>query len=303
MKVPIQTVYSLPFFACFLAVWLLEPLIHHYFIPLDEKIQMHKSQVAGVKVIAHRGASGHAPENTLAAIQKAIDLKADIVEIDVHMSRDGEVVVIHDETLDRTTNGQGRVHDKDLEALKKLDAGSWFSDAYQGQQIPTLNEVLQLLAGKAVCLIEIKWAGDFVYEGIIHEVHRSIAEYHAQDWVIIQSFENAYLEASHQLNPDIPVQKLIVFEEAAPLASFHLDKGFHLGTVDIKPYYQGINPYYLSMTQRRIAGLHTAGKSVFAYTVDDSDDMKQLILMGVDGIITNFPDRMIELKSSWEESP
>ncbi|MEQ8713672.1 MAG: glycerophosphodiester phosphodiesterase family protein [Cyclobacteriaceae bacterium] len=299
MKLPRLLLYSLPIFALLLAVWLLEPVIYYYFVPIEEKIEVDGSQIEKVKVIAHRGASGYAPENTIAAIEKALELGADIIEIDVHLSGDGELIVIHDELLERTTDGEGPVHVKALADLKKLDAGSWFGNIFKGETVPTLDEVLGAIDGKAICLIEIKWAEAFLYEGIVPKIHQSISRNRAEDWVMIQSFEAAYLDESHTLNPAIPVQKLIVFEESAPLISFHLDNEFHLGKVEVKPFYEGVNPFYLSMTQRRVAGLHTQGKTVYTYTVNDTEDMKKLLVMGVDGIITNFPDRLIKLKSGW----
>ncbi|MEQ9298564.1 MAG: glycerophosphodiester phosphodiesterase family protein [Cyclobacteriaceae bacterium] len=110
MKLPRLLLYSLPIFAVLLAVWLLEPVIYYYFIPIKEKIAMDGSRIDTIKVIAHRGASGNAPENTLAAIEMALELKVDIIEIDVHFSADGELVVIHDESLERTTDGEGLVN-------------------------------------------------------------------------------------------------------------------------------------------------------------------------------------------------
>lgn len=301
MKLPRLLVYSLPVFAILLAVWLLEPVIYYYFIPIGEKIQVEQAQIAQVKVIAHRGASGYAPENTLVAIEQAIDLKADIVEIDVHLSKDGELMVIHDETLERTTDGQGFVHDMTLKELKELDAGSWFGNNYNGQRIPTLDEVLKLIDGRVTCLIEIKWAEEFLYEGIVPKIHEAVLRHQAKDWVMIQSFEGAYLDESYAINPEIPVQKLIVFEESVPLLSFHLDNQFHLGRAEVKPYFTGVNPFFLSMTQRRVAGLQVQGKTVFTYTVNEVEDMEKLLLMGVDGIITNFPDRLLRLKSNWNK--
>ncbi len=107
-------------------------------------------------VIAHRGASGYAPENTLASIRKGLDMGADMVEIDIHLSKDGEVVVIHDATLERTTDGTGKVQSKTLEELKKLNAGSWFGKEFSQEKIPTLKEVIDLMDGKALLLIELK---------------------------------------------------------------------------------------------------------------------------------------------------
>src|SRR5690625_6609337 len=107
-------------------------------------------------IIAHRGASGNAPENTLAAFQLAVEEGADGIELDVHLSKDGELVVIHDDTLDRTTNGTGRVQDKDLDELKTYDAGSWFDSKFASERIPLLQEVIDILPDDVFLNVEIK---------------------------------------------------------------------------------------------------------------------------------------------------
>lgn len=109
-----------------------------------------------IMVIAHRGFSGQAPENTLASFQKAVELGSDMIELDVRFSKDGQVVVIHDDTIDRTTNGRGKVADYTLKELKQFDAGSWFAPQFSGERIPTLKEVLELVKGKVLVNIEIK---------------------------------------------------------------------------------------------------------------------------------------------------
>jgi glycerophosphoryl diester phosphodiesterase len=107
-------------------------------------------------IIAHRGASGSAPENTLAAIELAIANKADMIEIDIHQTKDGKLVVIHDDKLDRTTTGKGKINELTLEEIKKHDAGSWFNTSFSNEKVPELKEVLELINGKCKLLIEIK---------------------------------------------------------------------------------------------------------------------------------------------------
>ena len=123
---------------------------------VDEKKVPYWEGRFPVMVVAHRGFSGAAPENTLAAFRMAIEAGSDMIELDVHLSKDGKVVVIHDETQERTTNGQGRVADRPLKEIKGLDAGSWFSPPFAGERIPTLQEVLSLAQGKVPVNIEIK---------------------------------------------------------------------------------------------------------------------------------------------------
>ncbi len=119
--------------------------------------------------IAHRGASALAPENTMAAFAMAVELGADAIELDLHVSRDGELVVIHDHTLDRTTDGEGPVHTRSLQELKRLDAGRWFGESFAGQRIPTLAEVLDRFSGKIPLALEIK-AGSAFFRGIEERV-------------------------------------------------------------------------------------------------------------------------------------
>src|SRR5699024_7283151 len=114
--------------------------------PVPSEISMQEQQK--MINVAHRGASGHAPENTMAAFQKGFEMKADYIEIDVQMTKDGELIVIHDTTVDRTTNGTGNVGDLTFEEIKQLDAGSWFSDEYAGEKIPTFEEILDEFRGK-----------------------------------------------------------------------------------------------------------------------------------------------------------
>ena len=117
---------------------------------------MSSVNLFAVEVIAHRGAAGYAPENTLAAVKKATELNSDYIEVDVHVSKDGHVIVIHDTSVDRTTNGEGRVNDLTLKQLKKLDAGSWFSKDFKNEKVPTLEEVIQVWDRKyAICRLKL----------------------------------------------------------------------------------------------------------------------------------------------------
>ena len=125
--------------------------------------------------IAHRGASALAPENTIAAFERAVELGADVIELDLHMSQDGELVVIHDDTLDRTTDGSGPVHHRSLGELMRLDAGRWFGEGFAGQRIPRLDEVLDRFAGKVPLALEIK-AGSTFFPGIEEKVVSALRE-------------------------------------------------------------------------------------------------------------------------------
>lgn len=242
-------------------------------------------------VIAHRGASGHAPENTLAAVRKGLAQQADLIEVDLHLSADGEVVVIHDATLERTTDGQGAVSEHSLAALQGLDAGSWFDTAFAGEGIPTLQEVMQAVDGQATLLLEIKWGADgSLYEGIEEKVIAQVDSFQAQKWVIVQSFRTEVIRRIHELAPDLPVHKLIIGN--LPMLPIHHDGHFQLSSAFAYPYVQAINPSHQLLTQKFVNVAHQKGFQVFSYTVNKPEEMHRLMKLGVDGIITNYPDRL-----------
>lgn len=137
-----------------------------------------------VQIVAHRGSSGNRPENTLPAFAEAVRVKADIIELDVHLSKDGGLIVMHDETVDRTTNGKGRICDLTVAELKELNAGSWFSEEFQAAKVPTLKEVLDLLAAKnyrGILTIELK-TDHYEYEGIEAKVSDLM---NSQEWPLL----------------------------------------------------------------------------------------------------------------------
>ncbi|MEK7396246.1 MAG: glycerophosphodiester phosphodiesterase family protein, partial [Candidatus Poribacteria bacterium] len=153
-----------------------------------------------VVFIAHRGASGkgHSPENTIAAFREAINIGADCVECDVHCTKDGQVVVMHDSTLNRTTNKKGTIAEMTLEEVKQADAGSWFSSLFTGERVPTLGELLELTKGKVINVIEIK--PNNITKRVIEEVEKA----NAVNEVILQSFYPEAVKAAFEINPKIP---------------------------------------------------------------------------------------------------
>ena len=153
--------------------------------------------------IAHRGASGSAPENTLAAFEKAIEIGVDAVELDLHGTADGEVVVIHDTSLDRTTNHCGRVNQTTLETIKRADAGGWFAPEFVGEPVPTLVEALECIAKQTIAVLEIK--DPLIAEAVV----AIIRETHTRDLTVIISFHTAVLQTVRSLEPRIPTGWLI----------------------------------------------------------------------------------------------
>ncbi len=241
-----------------------------------------------IMVVAHRGFSGAAPENTLAAFQKGIDIGSDMIELDVHLSRDGELVVIHDETLERTTNGKGMVADHTLKDLKKLDAGSSFGAAFAGERIPTLKEVLDLAKGRVLVNIEIKnpthqrYSITELAERTLREVEK--AEMSAK--VIYSSFNPVSLEWIQAKEP----RAWTAFLFHRPWSSLRDIPGGR--------EYSVLNLRNIHLTREKVAEIKKAGKRINVYTVNSEDEIKQFVDWGVDGIITNYPDRLIRVLKS-----
>jgi glycerophosphoryl diester phosphodiesterase len=238
-----------------------------------------------IMVIAHRGFSGAAPENTLTAFQKGVEIGSDMIELDVHLSRDGEIVVIHDETLERTTNGKGMVADQTLGDLKKLDAGSSFGPAFAGEKIPTLKEVLDLAKGRVLVNIEIKnpthqrYSISELTEKTLREVEKAgmIAK------VIFSSFNPASLEWIGKKEPR--AQTAFLFHR--PWNS--------LRDIPVSQAYSVLNLRNIHLTREKVAELKKAGKRVNVYTVNSEEEIRKFVDWGVDGIITNYPDRLIKV--------
>lgn len=247
-----------------------------------------KAGTAGVAVIAHRGASAYFPENTLPSFEAAVELGADMVELDVRLSRDGEVIVFHDATLERCTNGRGRTTDHSLKELKKLDAGSWFDSRFAGTRIPTLEEVLALCRGSIGVNIEIKKeaAADGVDGGIEERCLKIVDRGRGAERVLFSSFDPQVLRRLRQASRDIPVAVLY-------------DKTMYGSGLpsEITAHYEAdaFNCDRHDLDGAWLADLHEHGIPVHVYTVDGEEEMNRLIRAGVDGIFTNRPDVLRKL--------
>lgn len=223
--------------------------------------------------LAHRGASSLAPENTLAAFRKAVDLGADGLELDVHLSRDGRLVVIHDEQLNRTTNGRGLVKDHTLAELRELDAGSWFSQEFAGERIPTLEEVLTEFPGLHIN-IEVK-SGVILYPGIEEAVLDTVRRRKMEEDILISSFNHYSLAECKRINPDVRTGILYMAGLYEPW-----DYAKKLGCYSIHPMFYGVQPEI-------IMGCKQNNLAIYAWTVDDPKVMTALVKGGVTAIITN----------------
>lgn len=240
-----------------------------------------------IVIVGHRGAAGHAPENTMASYLLGLSMKSDMLEIDVHLSKDGEIVVIHDPTLERTTNGQGNVCDYTVDELRQLDAGSCYSEKFAGQQIPTLKEVLDLCRGRAGILLEIKGSTKGAYPGLEQQLADQLvaANMHTPEAnVIIQCFDPEVIQRFHQIMPDMQVGMLINLEK------------------DLTPeriqWFSTFSNYFNVMigrlTKEVVDTAHACGMKVFPWTVRNRDEVQPLLDLGVDGIIADYPDYVAE---------
>ena len=245
-------------------------------------------------IIAHRGASGIAPENTLSSVKEALRAEADIIEIDVHLTRDNEVLVIHDDRVDRTTNGKGFVRDMILPDLKALDAGSWFDPTYEGEALPTLGEVLDRINGRCQLLIEIKKHDRGYYDGLVRAILDQIYERKAESWCILQSFHSPIIEEIQLLDPDFTIHKLLHID--LPILPAYEDGEWHFNNIFDFPGVEALNPAHEFMYPRFVNKAHREGYKVFVYTVNEPATMKKLTQLGVDGIITDFPLQAMEVQ-------
>jgi glycerophosphoryl diester phosphodiesterase len=242
--------------------------------------------------IAHRGSSFGMPENTLAAVQAAVDARVDLVEIDVHRSLDGELVVVHDTSLRRTTDVEKvfpdrtsyDVGDLTLAEIEQLDAGSWKGEAFAGEPVPTLREVIDLVRrSRSGLLIEVK--APHLYPGIAQDLAEvlvaqpgSVPSAVAHDRLVVQSFDWGLMAELHALLPEVPVG-LLGTPTIAELP-------------ELATWAEQVNPHHATLTQRYVDAVHAHGLGLTTWTVDDPAAMRRLIDLGVDGIITNKPDTL-----------
>lgn len=232
---------------------------------------------------AHRGASGYAPENTLEAFQKAVDMQADGVELDIQLSRDGEIVVIHDEWVDRTTEGKGEVRSFTLAELKALHANKTFPE-YQDATIPTLREVYELLAPTGLTVnVELK-TGVFFYPGIEEKVLKLTREMGMEDRVIYSSFNHYTVKKMKELDPTVKTGVLYadgIYQAPAYGKALNAD-ALHPALYNV--LYPGM-----------VKAAHELGMKVNVWTVNEEEHMRLLLSQGVDALITNYPDRAREI--------
>lgn len=276
-------------------VYIVILLITYTWILVSPAITGTNSTIAHkVTITGHRGAAGYAPENTLASVQKALELGADRIEIDIHQTKDGVVVVIHDDDVDRTTNGKGKVSDLTFKELQLLDAGSFFDPAFKDERVPSLEEVIRFVNGRSDLIIEFKYGNEY-YPGIEEKVVELIQKYDAQDWCIVHSFNTEVLENMHAKLPELRLHKLFIVQFR--YSPFYYDTGLSLFDPEDYPYIEeySINEYFGNTAI--LNKLHSMGKKVNIWTVNDPERIRAYLSLGVDGIISDYPDLIQALPS------
>lgn len=230
-------------------------------------------------VIAHRGASRYAPENTLAAFRLAAEQGADAIELDAKLSADGEVVVIHDPTTDRTTGVPGEVRQLSLRQLKSLDAGSFFSADFKGEPIPTLAEVFEAVGERVLINVELT---NYTSPGdaLVEKVVALVKKYHLEERVLFSSFHPINLFRAQRMLPQVPTAILALPGRAGWWARTGWMRG-------VSPWF--VHPYFTDATAGYIARQHARNRKVDVWTVNAMEDMIRLVKDGVDGLISDDP--------------
>jgi glycerophosphoryl diester phosphodiesterase len=229
-------------------------------------------------IIAHRGASGQAPENTLAAFERAVQVGSPFIETDLRLTRDAHFVVIHDGTLERTTNGRGAVHEFTLAELRELDAGQWFDREFSGERIPTLEETLEFSRKHDVVFyLELKYDSAW---GMHHALVAALRNGDSAARTVVISFDPSTLLAVHDLDPSLMTGLLIEdrTEDFVQLAN-------RVGARQVCAASSLVTPEFVEQAHR--SDLH-----VVAWTVNKSEEMRAMMSAGVEGIMSDFPDRL-----------
>lgn len=230
-------------------------------------------------IIAHRGSSAYAPENTLAAFKLAIEQHADAIELDVMFTADNKVVVIHDMSLNRLTNFNGKVNELTLKELQELDAGSHFNESFKGEKIPSLEEVYDTIGSEIFINVEIKnYASP--RDNLPEKVAELTEKFNLSDRVIFSSFNPHALSKIHKLLPQTPIGFLILPGIAGTISQMLFGRFIP---------YKSLHPEVHAITSKLIEKTHSEQKYIYPYTSDDASQIKLLFQMGIDGIFTNDP--------------
>ena len=238
-------------------------------------------------IFAHRGASAHAPENTLAAFELALAQNADAIELDVKLSADGRAVVIHDQTVDRTTGSRGRVPNLSFTQLRALDAGVFFSDKHRGERIPLLEEVFEAVGKRTFINVELT---NYLTprDALVETVCLLVKQFGLQDRVMFSSFFASNLSKAQAHLPEVP-RGLLAFD--GWLGAWARSFGFNFGR------YQALHPYWKDVTSQQVQRVHRLNRRIHVWTVNAAEDMRRLFHWGVDAIFTDDPQLAVQVRS------
>ncbi|WP_319370766.1 glycerophosphodiester phosphodiesterase [uncultured Ilyobacter sp.] len=240
-----------------------------------------------MEIFGHRGASGYAPQNTMSAMRVALEQGTDGIELDVQLTKDNEVVVCHDWSIDNVSNGKGRVSDFTLNEIKKFDFGSYFSREFQGEKIPTLGEILDFLPKEMTLNIELKIKAE--NRGLLPEkVAELLMSHNRIENTIVSSFNHPCLKKIKNLIPKVKVA--ILYE------GYLLNPGKYMVDLGMDIYSFHLNLDYIN--EKIIEDLHKHKKKVYIWTSNDTETTKKIFNMGADGVMTNFP---IDMKNALSE--
>ena len=237
-------------------------------------------------ILAHRGASAHAPENTLGAFELALAQNADAIELDVKLSADGQAVVIHDPTVDRTTSGHGRVKDLSLAQLRSLDAGSFFSEKYKGEKIPTLEEVFETVGKRTFINVELT-NYNTPRDQLVETVCMLVKKFSLQKHILFSSFFASNLSRARAYLPGVPRGLLAL---NGLLGAWARSFGFAFGR------YHALHPNLKDVTQQQVQRVHRLQRRIHVWTVNAAEDMRRLFHWGVDAIFTDDPQLAVQVR-------
>lgn len=234
------------------------------------------------KIFAHRGFSGKYPENTMLAFEKAVEIGVDGIELDVHLTKDNELVIIHDEDIKRTCDGEGLVRDMTLAELRKYDASATFTGVYGFCGIPTLREYFELVKDTGIVTnIELK-TGVFEYPTIEKRTIDMIKEFGLEEKIILSSFNHFTIKRCEEIAPEI--------KRGFLSGDWLVDFGKYTAERNV----QCCHPWHITLNEESVNEMHEAAREINTWTVNEYEDIERLAAMGVDSLIGNFPDRMIE---------
>lgn len=249
-------------------------------------LRLDSASRKGPLVIAHRGASGEAPENTLASFTLALEQGADLIETDVHLTADGVPVAIHDPTVDRTTDGHGLVLGMTLAQVKALDAGIRCSPRYSGERVLTLDELLDWVKGRAPVVLEIKHDGPYYRSEVVATVVDALRRHDMASSAIVISFDHAAMLEARGLCPELATGVLFACTPVNP------------ASLAVEARAGALLPHLSNLTPRMIAQARSQGLAISPWVADSEDEMRWALSLGVDAVATNYPARLAALLSS-----